>query len=75
MCLMGIAYCFHSIAAGCSDVGEGETVTYRCPSLSSIFEDCFEDWAQTGLFDSYRLQRKMSTMSLTNKICTKLTWH
>lgn len=52
---MEIAYCFHLIAAGCSDVDVEETVTDRCPSLSWIVADCSGDWGLMNLFDSCRL--------------------
>lgn len=61
MCPMEIAYCFQSIAVavGCSNVDEAETVPGRFPSLSLIAEDYFEDWDQTNLFDSCRLEDKL----------------
>lgn len=55
---MGIAYCFHLIVAGCSDVDEVEIVINRFPSLNLIVEDYSEDWGRMNLFDSYHLRWK-----------------
>lgn len=67
MCPMEIAYCFHSIAAGCSNADEVGTAQYHCPSLNLIAEDYFEDLVQTSLFDFYRLEREIKLLVISQQ--------
>lgn len=53
---MEIAYCFHLIAAGCSDADGVETVISHCPSLSWIAADYFGGKGLMNLFGSCRLE-------------------